>query len=167
MKQLLQNFQEKIKEYADTVVQDVVRRNTLLLPEIADLEKIQKAHHTLLKKYISVVTGVDRQPFFMPDSVITGIPRHSFWRNLFLIVSRYNPLRLINLRPFIVFAIEFHIHKKLKELEVGYTQFAYLIPADQDKRKSYIKWWYIRNNSLTYTIILNINIRIIWMRSRT
>jgi hypothetical protein len=55
VKSLMTNIRHKIAGYANALIQEIETKNTLPMIEIGNLHDTKKAHHTLLKTYVSII----------------------------------------------------------------------------------------------------------------
>jgi hypothetical protein len=109
--------------------------------ELPELYKLNNAHRTLMQAYVASLGAVSRLSFFVSINELQP-PKESWLRRIihFIVWGKISPFRLLIWRPAVKLYVESHIHKKMNELAIGYSQLSLLVPELHSEEAKYLKW---------------------------
>lgn len=109
---------------------------------LPELYKLKSAHLELFQAYAESLAAVSRLTFFIRKTEVKPTPEGKVASILLykIIWGSLSPLRLLIWRPVVSLYLQAHIHKKISELERGYTLAYFLLKNNQLEEKKVQDW---------------------------
>lgn len=130
---------KKISDWFDSFTKSGQAEYQLDKHNIPEYKQIKQAHQLLLKEYVRAIAAVSRLSFFVGFHEIK-LQKEGVLRRFAYLLLAYSPLRLLTWKPLVKLFIEAHVHDKLSELSIIYTQTAFLVAGSLFENSEYMSW---------------------------